>query len=217
MKILFLRHAESLGNCEQRMIGQLEDHLSDQGRQQASQLGSVLVQQVWQPTHLYSSPLQRAFQTAQLLSQAWPQDSHRPALETVDALKEIHPGIFQGLTWSQAQAQYPELCVALERSPTWIPIPGAESLAVVRDRAHGFIQMLLKGHENGDRIWAVTHGGLLPYLISELFGSPKVWGLEIPSLALFEFEVHLNYWESQDQNCHNPTLWQIHRFNQCVV
>ena len=216
MKIILLRHAESMGNREQRMLGQLDDPLSEWGQLQAKQLGQSLAHDSGQPTHLYCSPLARSLQTAQILLQSWP---HIPnsQIETVDALKEIHNGIFQGLTWAQAQAQYPELCATLERSPTWIPIPGAESLVAVRDRARDFIQNLLTHHQNGDQIWSVTHGGFLPYLVAELLGSAKVWGMQIPSLALFEFELDLTYWHHQDQTCQNSTLWKIHRFNQCLV
>lgn len=208
MKLLLIRHAESVGNQEQRLQGQADFALSFQGQRQAAALAQSLSTQSWCPTHVYSSPLQRAIQTATILLQG-----RELAIAGSEALQEIHLGILQGLTWAEAQAQYPELCCALEASPTWIPIPEAESLIQVRDRAKGFVESLLNQHIDSHRIWIITHGGLLPYLIAALLGCDRVWGLEIPPTALFEFWLDRDRWPHQDENLANNTLWQIRRFN----
>lgn len=211
MKLLLIRHAQSLGNVDQRIQGHQDQGLSDQGKRQAQSLGAFLAADLWQPSHLYSSPLQRAVQTAQLLLAALPDQPH---VQYAPELQELSNGIFDGLTWQEAQAQYPQLCQALMSSAEWIPIPGAEPLEVVRDRAQAFLQTLLGNHDDQDQIWVVTHGGFLQYLVAAILGGDRVWGLSIPPTALFEFWLDLKRWSLSDQNRCNPTLWQIRRFNQ---
>lgn len=211
MKLLLIRHAESTGNLEQRMPGWNEDALSETGMLQARTLARYLLKENGQPSHLYSSPLQRAVQTAQILLD-YSQSGFK--IQTDVNLKELHNGVFQGLTWQEAQASYPELCQALETSPDWISIPGAESLQTACDRAQFFIQTLLTQHQNSDQIWVVTHGGILQYLVAALLRSDRTWGLQIRSTALFEFWLDLERWQTKDQNRFNPCLWQIRRFNQ---
>lgn len=143
---------------------------------------------------------------------ATPLTDRLPVTYTPD-LQELHPGIFQGLTWPQAQSRYPDLCAALESSPEWLPIPGAESLQDARDRATQFIQTLFQHHGNGDRLWVVTHEGLLLHLLAVLLGSDRTWGLSIGHTACFEFWIDRTRWMATDENRWNPTLWQIRRFN----
>jgi broad specificity phosphatase PhoE len=216
MKILWIRHAESIGNQNQQMQGQLEFALSTLGKQQANLLADYLVQASWLPSHIYGSPLQRAAETTQILLQAWATETnHCDFSPNYRAeLQEIHNGILQGLTWPQAKRQYPQLCDKLESTPEWVAIPEAESLQEVSDRAHQFVRCLLETHQNGDRIWVVTHGGLLPYLLAALMGSDRAWGMQIPATALFEFELDRDRWLLPPPNTHNTTLWKIVRFNE---
>lgn len=211
LKLLLIRHAQSLGNVDQRIQGRQDQDLSDQGRVQAQTLGAFLSENLWHPSHLYSSPLKRAVQTAESLLASLP---NQPPIHYTQALQELSNGIFDGLTWQEAQTQYPQLCQDLMSSTEWIPIPGAETLQAVRDRAQAFLQDLLGNHSNHDQIWIVSHGGFLQYLVTAILGSDRVWGLTIPPTALFEFWLDLDRWSLTDQNRCNPTLWQVRRFNQ---
>lgn len=159
MKLLFIRHAQSTGNQEKRMQGHGEFELSELGKQQAEKLARRLLIEAWWPSQVYSSPLKRAAQTTQILvdhflaaplpaavsdlidaTVAVPADvleegrSHSISVQFADELKEFQNGIFQGLTWAEAVRRYPDLCQALEASPDWIPIPGAETLQDARSQ-----------------------------------------------------------------------------------
>jgi broad specificity phosphatase PhoE len=209
MKLLWLRHAESVGNQQGIQGGDFE--LSEQGQYQAQQLAVYLSLEFWLPSHVYSSPQQRALQTTRILLQSL---TINPIICYAEELQEVHNGIFEGLTWEQVQQQYPELCQSLVTSAEWLPIPGGESLLQVRDRAQQFINQLLRIHQNSDRVWIITHGGVLLHLIAVLLGSERTWGMDIPTTALFEFECDLDRWDCTDQNRYNSTLWKILRFNQ---
>ncbi|MDX2229506.1 MAG: histidine phosphatase family protein [Leptolyngbyaceae cyanobacterium bins.349] len=239
LKLLFIRHAQSVGNVEKRMQGHGEFELSEVGQQQAEKLARRLLEEAWLPSHVYSSPLKRAAQTTQILVdyfQTAPlpaavsdlidatvttpledaEPGHRTiAIQFADELKEFQNGIFQGLTWAEAVSQYPELCQQLEASPDWIAIPNAETLAEARSRSQRFIQSLLQQHRNGDHVWIVSHSWILQHLIAELMGCPRSWRLRASNTALFEFWIDRDRWERTDQNYFNTDLWQVRRFNDC--
>ncbi|MGI0493483.1 histidine phosphatase family protein [Alkalinema pantanalense CENA528] len=231
LKLLFIRHAESTGNIERRMQGQGEYPLTEHGKIQAEKLGQALLKEGWIPTHVYSSPLRRTLQTTKLALA--PFQSYPPAyisdltnapsapdlepepviITYMDDLKEFHNGIFQGLTWSEARTRYPDLCHKLESTPDWIPVPEAETLQEIRDRAHRFIQKILTRHKNGDRLWIVTHSGFLPHLIAEVLGVDRSWRISSHNTAMFEFWIDHDRWHLDNENRYNTDLWQIRRFN----
>jgi len=208
MKLLLIRHAESEGNDRQQMLGQLEDPLSPHGIWQAQLLGQFLAEQVGHPTHLYSSPLQRAVVTLDILRVGYTKFVDPLPIQTADALLEIHNGIFQGLTWDEALQQHPQICQQLLSTEDWIPIPGGETLQECCDRTHHFICSLYQTHNNADCIWIVTHGGIMQYLIAAILGTPTVWGIQIDNTALFEFDLTLPW-----QPTLNPQRCRIRRFN----
>ncbi len=183
------------------MEGQSSTSLTELGQQQASRLAQSLVSAAanepltgW-PTYLYSSPLLRAQQTAQPLIEALQDSGHRFQTVVDSRLQEIHQGIFQGLTWSEAQAQFPDLCAQLMSSLEWHPVPEAESPMAARARSHHWLQHILSTHAPGDTIWAVSHAGIMLHLIAEMMdyvgeASPEkdcTWQTEIAHTATFEF------------------------------
>lgn len=239
LKLLFIRHAQSLGNQQRRMQGQGEFELSEAGKQQAEKLGQRLLVESWRPSWVYSSPLKRAVQTteillARFLAEPLPamvsdlvdaevdaplevlttSQSHLPIpVEYADELKEFQNGIFAGLTWAEAKKHYPDLCHRLENSADWIQIPGAESLHDARTRACQFISHLVDRHQDGEQVWVVTHSWILQHLIAELMGCDRSWRIHARNTALFEFWVDRSRWQRTDQNRFNTDLWQIRRFN----
>lgn len=239
LKLLFIRHAQSIGNQQKRMQGQGEYELSEEGKQQAEKLAHRLLTEGWRPTDVYCSPLKRTVQTAEILLSpfltdplpavvsdlvngeveplregiATPGQHQDITVEYADELKEHQNGIFQGLTWAEAKAKYPDLCERLEHSPDWIQIPEAESLQDARDRSHRFIQHLLARHSQGAQVWIISHSWILQHLISDLMGCDRSWRLHARNTALFEFWIDRSRWELTDQNRLNTDLWQIRRFN----
>ena len=115
LKLLLIRHAQTLGNLEGRMEGQTSTPLSQQGWQQARRLGQYLLAENWYPTQIYCSPLLRATQTLTGLAPAFGwntcgRDAEEAALRLPEAppislepdLMEYDNGLLAGLTWSQA-------------------------------------------------------------------------------------------------------------------
>ena len=235
MQLVLIRHAQSTGNVKQVMPGTVDYALTPQGWAQADQLAQHLQQTLAAPTRIYSSPLQRSLHTAQRLRQAWPTADAREEVHIDARLKEIENGIFADLTWPEAQAQFPDLCHRLETTPHWIPIPQAESPLQCRQRAEAFFQDLIETTTAQDRVWVVSHGGLIPYLLSVALGSDRSWGFHCPLAAYLTLvgdwhqgSGNLQDWEYTSepqplnlqgdplQERHNVTRWQLCRFPDSV-
>jgi broad specificity phosphatase PhoE len=236
MKLLLIRHGESVGNVETRMAGQTADPLTAKGHQQVAALAQWLWHRGEPPTALYSSPLRRAVETTEglLLPWGWQSEPLRRAIADdgsvslslvlrnpqgtslpvtlAPALMEFQAGIFTGLTWAEAKAQHPTLCHALETSPDWIPIPQAETPQQGRDRAQGLIQYLLQTYPPEAVVWIVSHHWILEHLIAALMGCDRTWRLTIPNTALFEFTLDLSRWHQPPMARWTSDLWRIHHF-----
>lgn len=225
LTLMLMRHAQSLGNLQGQMEGQRSSSLSPAGHWQARRLSQSLIQSDRLPTHLYSSPLRRATQTADSILDALRSAQHRLTIQPAEALQEVHQGIFQGLTWDQAQARYPQLCARLLSTLDWQPVPEAESLLAARMRAQQWLSHTLSSHHPGDVIWAVSHEGILQQLISVVMGCDRTWKISIPHTALFEFQLAAmpakepaslaasDWPQSLSHNRFNPEYWRICRFN----
>ncbi|MEM7062831.1 MAG: histidine phosphatase family protein [Cyanobacteria bacterium P01_B01_bin.77] len=209
LTLLLIRHGESLGNIEGRLEGQMSTALSARGQWQTQQLAAYFKEQIKKqrpPTHIYSSPLQRAVETARPL-----ETVTGCPLQLAPELQELHQGIFQGLTWSEANRRYPRLCAKLTATLDYRPVPEAEMLAAAHQRAVSWYRTVGRRHRAGDIVWMVTHGGFMQQLIGVILGCDRTWQIPIRNTALFEFRL-LNP-SLAEENRYNPEHWKIQKFN----
>src|SRR5438045_6469752 len=100
-RLLLVRHGETLANRAYRYIGTRDDALSTLGQTQATQLADVL--SVLPVTAVYSSPLQRAYNTALPIAAR-----HALEVQRVDDLRECNFGAWEGLTRAEVLALSPQ-------------------------------------------------------------------------------------------------------------
>ena len=76
-KLVLLRHGQSQWNLENRFTGWVDVPLSDQGISEAQHSGQLLVQEGLEPQVLYTSMLDRAIHTGEIvmrtLGRSWAQ------------------------------------------------------------------------------------------------------------------------------------------------
>lgn len=155
-RIIAIRHGETAWNAETRMQGQLDIPLNDVGRWQAERVAVALADETLDA--LYSSDLARALQTAEPLARAC-------GLEVVTdtGLRERCFGVFQGLTFDEVAARWPEDSRRWRRrEPDFAP-EGAESLRRFSARCVAATAHLAAAH-SGQTIAIVAHGGVLDCL-----------------------------------------------------
>ncbi len=188
MKLLFVRHAETTANAEGRFQGHADYSLSARGQAQAQLLQSRFLLEGLTPTHLYSSPLKRCAETAEIIASSW------PTVQYWEDLQEHDVGVLSGLTWDEAIDRYPKIDRDLEVSRQFAGIEGAEPLQDRRDRGQRVADGLLSRHSEDDVVVVVSHGGILQHILSGLLGTNRVWGLSIRNTAVFEFDLDVGRW-----------------------
>ena len=209
MRLVLVRHAESTANAEGRWQGHENFALSEGGRAQAEVLHARFREEGFQPTHVYTSPLRRAAETAEIVARSWDV-----AIEPWDDLKEHDVGVFSGLTWDEIGARYPDVARDFEAvGERWSSVPGAEQPAARAERARRVIEQTMGRHTGDDVVLAVTHGGILQHYLAALLGADRTWGVPVENTALFDFSLDLGSWSLEGDVRHNTSLWRINCFN----
>ncbi len=198
------------------MEGQSSTALSDKGIHQVQQLSAALTAELSandvhlaRSSFVYSSSLLRATQTADILIASVGQSQYQISKD----LQEIHQGIFQRLTWSEAQHQYPERCTQLLNTRQWQPVPQAESPAAARTRAQSWVKQILHQHQPGETVWAISHAGIMQQMVSVILGCDRTWKIPIHHTARFEFWLSQTSWQTLTTDRYNPEYWILRRFN----
>jgi 2,3-bisphosphoglycerate-dependent phosphoglycerate mutase len=181
-RILAIRHGETLWNVDTRIQGHLNIDLNETGRWQAERVGHALAEE---PIHaIYSSDLQRAFETAQAIALAPARLTAKTPTPTQVTpnlqLRERHFGHLQGKTWAEIETEYPDECRLWRgRDPHWAP-SGGESLTVLRERIRACVDTLASQHL-GEQIVLVAHGGVMDALYrlatNQSVEAPRTWHL----------------------------------------
>ena len=208
MNLLIVRHAESTANREERWQGLTDYRLSRTGRLQANRLRSRLERERYRPTHIYSSPLSRALDTAQIVASNW----DRP-IEAWEELTEFNVGVIAGLTRAEVEEKFPEAAKSIAANHVFDRVEGAETHNATSDRAQCVVDRLICEHDNSDRVMVFTHGGVLAHIIRRLLGTDRLRGVSIRNTAIFEFSIDVSRWHLEDRVRNNQGLWRIVQFN----
>jgi probable phosphoglycerate mutase len=174
-RILAIRHGETAWNVETRLQGHLDIPLNDTGLLQADRLARALTGRET-VNAIYASDLSRAHTTAQALANAM---GH--TVRTHEGLRERHFGVFQGRTFAEVQAEWPEHAVQWrKRVPDWAPPGGGESLLLLNERIVDTVNQLAAQH-TGQQMVLVAHGGVLDILYRAAthldLQAPRTWSL----------------------------------------
>lgn len=114
---------------------------------------------------MYSSPLQRAVDTAWAVGDAIGQ---RPRL--VDCLREIHCGLLDGQLLHEVRSRYPVLWQRnLAQTDETFGWPGGETYQAFRRRVVDAMREIVATH-SGERVAIVTHAGVISQIAGLLSG-----------------------------------------------
>lgn len=173
-RITAVRHGETAWNVETRIQGQLDIPLNETGRWQAQRLARALAARESNAA-IYSSDLLRAWDTAISIA-----DATKLTLKTEVGLRERGFGTFQGKTYAEIEATWPQETLRWrKREPEWSP-PEGESLLQFRQRVLDTAQALAARHM-GEQIVMVAHGGVMDVLYRAATGldlqATRTWAL----------------------------------------
>ncbi len=148
-KLILVRHGETDWNRVDRIQGWLDIPLNEKGRRQAERLAEELAGM--KISAIYSSPLKRAFQTAEIIA-----EKYHLSVQKVSDFKEINQGKWQGLPVSEAKKKYKNLYQRWLTHPLEVVPPGGESLEEVYQRVKKTCQTLVNNHPQ-ETLCLVTH------------------------------------------------------------
>ena len=166
MRLYFVRHGESEANTLGVISNRgLKYGLTDAGRQQAAALAARL--ETIRFARIYSSPLLRAIQTAEIVS-------HELSVpyEITDALREFDCGILEGQSFPPHLNDYLRLFHDWQAGKWDSRFEGGESLPDIQARFLPFVDRITREHGKADNILLVSHGGtllgVLPILLKNI-------------------------------------------------
>ncbi|MBO9608669.1 MAG: histidine phosphatase family protein [Paenibacillaceae bacterium] len=156
--IFLVRHGETVWNVEHRMQGHQDSALTVLGVQQALWLGERLRDE---PLHaVYSSSSDRAFRTAELITQ------HKEVkINPSDELKEISLGTWEGKTQSFLKNHFPDQFENFWGDPETYISDGGETFKEVEQRAIKKLSEILRSHD-GENVLLVTHTVVVKLLMA---------------------------------------------------
>lgn len=165
VKLLLVRHGQSIANLEGRLQGQFDSPLTDLGREQARALGRRLQREEWAISAIYASDLSRAAETAEILAAILDAPS---VLD--ERLREYDVGVLNGIVWKEIEFLYPDIWHGLHHSTEWVPIPEEEGNDAFHARLVAWLADMQARHGEEESVAVVSHGGSLGWLLAHLLG-----------------------------------------------
>jgi len=157
MKWYLVRHGEIESNIKKIYAGWSEEGLTARGRSQAIETAKELT--CFEIDQIYTSPLKRATQTAEIISNYL---NKRPIVE--ESFKELRLGIWEGMHEKEVARQFPEEWKIWNTRPAELVLDGRETLYELLERVlAGMRKIKLK--ENGSTILVVTHLAIIRVLL----------------------------------------------------
>ena len=171
LELWLVRHGETDWNFERRMQGHSQTRLSALGVQQARRLAARLKGETFDT--VYSSDLERALQTAQIVF---------PEREIIQdrRLREITYGVLDGTTGLERTDEQNNLLAYLRRDPA-APRPSeGENYQDVLARVEAF----LAGLPGQGKVIVFSHGGTVRTTLHSVLGYAAGWSFSINNTGI---------------------------------
>ncbi len=152
MRVVLVRHGQTEMNAHGVYRGRINVSLSARGIEEARAMGRVL--ETAQLDLIYSSPLNRAIETAREIA------SFHPGIgvETAEEFTDMNFGKWQGLSVPEVEMRFPEAYRIWVRRPDQAEIACGENLRVVRKRALAGLKRIAVSPSGSNRCRGFTWG-----------------------------------------------------------
>ncbi len=206
LSVYFLRHGESVANERGIVQGQGDSALSTRGREQAAQAGKWFLSENVRIGQSYSSILQRARTTGDIVSQTLGIAAPRAIPELI----ELDTGDWSGKNLSDVQKKDPELFQEFVRH-SWEAVPGAEKIDSLLTRAYDLWSFLVAESNKGDpdmSILCTSHSGFMQWIFKATFTpAPQHW---IPLIPVRNCGVfHFQYSPASETSTKTAARWRL--------
>lgn len=182
MKLIIVRHGETIENANGTTMGHTAGHLSEKGTEQSKLVAKRLKDE--KIDYIYCSDLQRTKDTLKEILKF-----HKKPVIYDPLLREKTQGIFDGKPSDKYQC-YRDLH---RQNARWRP-PKGENFYDVKKRIRKFMQYLEDKHDKNDNILIVTHGGWKNVFLSFMMNIPreKTFFIKFDNTAVTKVELKEN-------------------------
>lgn len=182
--IYLLRHGETEFNREGRIQGWSHSELTDMGMLQARRMGERLRELIDDSPNwvVIASPQERAYRSAEIVRNVL---GLATPIETLDGLKEVTLGSWEGLLYEDVEAAFPEAFAGSTRYDRFFCSPDGDTYDSLAERVSAALA-LIQAHAIPNRI-VISHGvagRLLRGLYAGL-AKDELLKLESPQTAFF--------------------------------
>ncbi len=184
-KIILVRHGLTHQLVENRYQGWSDPSLNDEGKREVRDLVPRFEDLV--PEVIFSSPLKRAKETAEILS-----GRIKLEISEDERIKEMNFGDWEGQTYEEITAKDPEAFEWWKKDVEHFCPKNGESVAQLRIRVRQFLDQILA--MPADRIAIVTHGGVIRVTIVELLnlGLDFFWKIDLATASISILDRYTN-------------------------
>lgn len=165
MEITLIRHGKTEWNEKGLVQGQADPPLNDTGKKQAKTLRDNIKEIIGTYEIIYSSPMQRAVQTAEII-----RGNSKLTIISDKRLVSRKLGKFSGMTLDEIKTNYQEeYALWVDGDHSFRP-PDGESTHELVARTAEFLKFLLENHKETQKIMIFTHResiGIMHYLIEK--------------------------------------------------
>ena len=182
-KLILVRHGQTEMNAQKLYFGKLDPPLNDLGISQAYQAKEKLLDIDYDI--IYSSPLERAKQTAKICNYLDKDINYNSKLE------EINFGIFEGLTFKEISEKFPDEVKKMEENWKDYNYITGESPKEMFQRAISFLETLDYSKNN----LIIAHWEIINCIISYFVSGSldTYWKFEIKNGAVVIFEGNFEF------------------------
>lgn len=184
MNIFVIRHGETDWNKQFRLQGRTDIPLNDSGREQAKKTAEGLKHEGIFFDAVYSSPLCRAVETAEILS-----GFSKDKIKTDSRIIELSFGKAEGTTPAERKGNeaLSAFNAFFDNPKNYVAASDAESMSSVLSRTADFWENEIKPLENKFKnVLISTHGGTLQSLLLHIDGRDisQYWSIKIPNCTV---------------------------------
>lgn len=161
MELICVRHGRTAWNAGKRFQGQTDIPLDDEGLAQAQALAAHLRSEHFD--FALASDLVRARTTAETIL-----GERGIVLELTPEFREMHFGLWEGLTWDEIVVRWPELDSRNEKAPMHYTAEGGESWDALCARVDAALRATTARMRPDDRALIVSHAGVMHAIVRSL-------------------------------------------------
>ena len=182
--IYLIRHGQTDMNLVHGLQGHIDTQLNDVGRSQASSAGKYIQMLELEHPVIYSSPLQRAFETTCIVSGFKEQE-----IIIDERLKEMGFGDYEGIPMEETPRSFRS--TLFDKTSQYIPTGDGETISGVTERMLSFFKEITNKYSSQNRdVIAISHGAAIHALMVALYGldMDDFWSFDVYNCAVVKID-----------------------------